>query len=335
MKATRSARFYMCRMRHNTGTVRLAATIVLVLGVASGALGQNSAPGGPPAEQLNRAAALFAQRDWAGALAAYSDIAKAYPTHALSRFRVGAALLELGRADEGESNLRQGEKLGVPAGQSAYRLAQALAEQHRADDAIRELRRAAASGLFVPPSALAADAHLSSLRTNAGWAAVVDAFDTIVRPCAHDPRYREFDFWLGDWDVRPTGQPPAGQPSRNTVTSDEDGCVLTEHWESPSGSKGRSFNVFDRSYGLWRQTWVDNVGGQHDYKGSLKDGNMVFVGDTPAPNGQLGRVPTRLTFFKIGKDTVRQFSEISNDSGRTWQVSYDLTYVRRPRSERP
>jgi len=156
-----------------------------------------------------------------------------------------------------------------------------------------------------------------------------------VRPCVHDPRYREFDFWLGDWDVRPTGQPVVGPPSRNTITSDEDGCVLTEHWESPSGSKGRSFNIFDRSYGMWRQTWVDNVGGQHDYKGSLRDGNMVFVGDTPAPNGERGRIPTRLTFFRIGKDTVRQFSEISTDSGRTWQVSYDLTYVRRAGSDRP
>ena len=322
-------------MRHTTHSTRLAAILFLLFFAGSGARAQLAPAGGPPADQLNRAAALFTQRDWAGALAAYSEIAKAYPAHALSRFRVGVTLVELGRFQEGEANLREGERLGVPPGQAAYRLSQALAEQHRTDDAIRELRRAAAAGLFVPPSALKTDAHLGSLSGTAGWEAVLDAFDAVVRPCAHDPRYREFDFWLGDWDVRPTGQPPTGQPSRNTITSDEDGCVLTEHWESPSGSKGRSFNIFDRSYGVWRQTWVDNVGGQHDYKGSLKDGNMVFVGDTPAPNGQLGRVPTRLTFFRIGKDTVRQFSEISNDSGRTWQVSYDLTYVRRPRSDRP
>ena len=329
MKAAAALRFYMCRMRYNRLLLPRAASIVLMLCALPELRGQSSTSGSPPPNELNRAAALFNQRDWAGALAAYLEIAKRYPTHALSRFRVGATLVELGRYQEGESSLRQGEQLGMPVGQAAYRLSQALAEQHRADEAIRELRRAAGAGLFVPPSALNADAHLTSLHQNAGWAGIVDAFDAVVRPCAHDPRYREFDFWLGDWDVRPTGQPPAGPPSRNTVTSDEDGCVLTEHWESPSGSKGRSFNIFDRSYGVWRQTWVDNIGGQHDYKGSLKDGNMVFVGDTPAPNGQLGRIPTRLTFFRIAKDTVRQFSEISNDSGRTWQVSYDLTYVRR------
>jgi uncharacterized protein (TIGR02246 family) len=130
--------------------------------------------------------------------------------------------------------------------------------------------------------------------------------------------------------VRPTGQPPAGPPARNTITLDETGCVLTEHWSAPSGSTGRSFNIFDRSVGKWRQTWVDNTGGQHDYRGNLVNGNMVFLGDTPAPNGQLGRVPTRLTFFHISRDSVRQFSEISSDSGRTWRTNYDLMYVRRP-----
>jgi hypothetical protein len=77
------------------------------------------------------------------------------------------------------------------------------------------------------------------------------------------------------------------------------------------------------------QTWVDNIGGQHDYWGHLENGNMAFIGDTPAPNGKLGRVPTRLTFFHIGKDSVRQFSEISSDSGKTWTTNYDLMYVRR------
>lgn len=81
--------------------------------------------------------------------------------------------------------------------------------------------------------------------------------------------------------------------------------------------------------GMWRQTWVDASGGQHDYRGNLKEGNMAFVGDMPAPGG--GRVPVRLTFFKIGTDSVRQFSEISSDSGKTWRTNYDLTYVRRAR----
>jgi len=217
----------------------------------------------------------------------------------------------------------------VPAGQAAYRLAQLFAVRRSPDSAFAELRRAASNGLTVPPQALEGDLHLQSLRSRPEWKATLDTFDAVVFPCRHDARFRQFDFWVGDWDVRPTGQPPAGPPARNTVTLDDNDCVVTEHWSAPSGSIGQSFNIFDRSYGVWRQTWVDNSGGQHDYRGRLIDGNMVFVGDTPMPNGQPGRVPTRLTFFKIGTDTVRQFSEIYTDSGRTWQTSYDLTYVRR------
>ena len=73
----------------------------------------------------------------------------------------------------------------------------------------------------------------------------------------------------------------------------------------------------------------DNVGGIHDYHGALKDGNMAYTGTVPAPSGQRGRIPITLTFFRIGKDSVRQFSEISSDSGRTWRPNYDLMYVRR------
>jgi hypothetical protein len=145
----------------------------------------------------------------------------------------------------------------------------------------------------------------------------------------HDARFREFDFWVGDWDVRAVGAAPVGPAARNTVTIDDNGCVITEHWIAPGGSEGQSFNIFDRSVGQWRQTWVDNVGGQHDYRGGIVCGNMVYEGDTPVPGGQLGRVPTRLTFFKIARDSVRQFSQTSADGGKTWTTAYDLMYVRR------
>lgn len=283
----------------------------------------------PPGDELSRANAFFTQSDWAHALDAYSALAKRYPTHALSRFRVGVSLLGMGRFAEAEPELREGERLGIPAAQAGYRLGEVLAEEHKPDAAVAELIRSARAGMFAPISSLDADPHLASLKTHAKWNDVRDAFDAVVQPCRHDPRFREFDFWVGDWDVRPTSGPAAGPPARNTITVEDNGCVVMEHWSAPSGSTGQSFNIYDRSIGKWRQTWVDNVGGQHDYRGELKDGNMVFVGDTPAPNGQLGRVPTRLTFFHIGKDSVRQFSEVSNDGGRTWTTSYDLMYVRR------
>jgi uncharacterized protein (TIGR02246 family) len=283
----------------------------------------------PPAADLQRANAFFQQADWTHALEAYRALASAHPAHALSRFRLGVAQTEVGQFADAERNLREGERLGVPAGQSGFRLAQLFVESNRPDSAVSQLLRAAAAGFGLPQSALEGDRHLSKLKGNPKWSAVVDAFDAVIQPCKHDARFREFDFWIGDWDVRPTGAPASQPASRNTITLEENGCVVMEHWKGLGGSTGQSFNIFDRSLGLWRQTWVDNVGGQHDYRGSLKDGNMVFTGDTPAPNGRLGRVPTKLTFFHMGADSVRQFSEISNDGGKTWVTNYDLMYVRR------
>jgi ketosteroid isomerase-like protein len=302
--------------------------LFLLAMVASSAMSQVT-PANPPADHLQRANQLFVTSDWKGVLSAYEALARAFPNHALSRFRVGVAQLELGQLDAAESNLRLGERLGVFAGMAAYRLAQLHAERGQEDKAIAELERAASARFAATPSTLESDKHLASLKRHARWAPVVDQMDAVARPCMHDLRFREFDFWIGDWDVRPTGQAPSGPAARNTVTLEENGCVVMEHWNAPGGSRGQSFNIYDRSIGMWRQTWVDASGGQHDYRGNLKDGNMAFVGDVPVPNGQRGRVPVRLTFFKIGSDSVRQFSEISTDSGKTWRTNYDLTYVRR------
>lgn len=237
--------------------------------------------------------------------------------------------MELGRSAEAESHLREGERLGVPAPQARYRLAQALAEQKKGDAAIAELRRGLDAGFVVPPSFLAGDAHLSKLSGHPKWQSSLTTADSLVRPCRHDPRFREFDFWVGDWDVRPTAGPGTGPASRNSITLEENGCVEQEHWVGLGASTGQSFNIFDRSIGKWRQTWVDNAGGQHDYVGELKNGNMVLEGTTPAARGLIGRVPTRMTLFHVSRDTVRQFSQVSPDSGRTWTTAYDFTYVRR------
>jgi hypothetical protein len=307
-------------MRH---ALRLLPVVSLTLTVAAGAQPQ------PPADALQKAQQAFAAQQWTDVLSQYSDLATRFPTHALSRFRVGVAQLELGRLAEALPNLREGEKLGVATGPAAYRLGQLHAEAGRPDSAIAQLLRSAAAFYFVPGPTLDGDAHLAKIRQHARWHEVQDAFDAIARPCMHDPRYREFDFWLGDWDVRPTGN-AAAPPSRNTITLEYNGCIVHEHWQPAGGAGGgESFNLFDRSFNEWRQTWVDATGGQHDYHGKREGKNMVFFAELPPPPGQTARAHTRMTFFHISPDTVRQFVEGSSDAGKTWTVNYDLTYTRR------
>ncbi|MEP7382645.1 MAG: DUF4440 domain-containing protein [Gemmatimonadota bacterium] len=313
----------------------LALVLVLVLTVLAASAPTSlraqtpAAAATPTAAELQPAGAAFGRGDWQRALEAYSAIARKYPTHALSRFRIGVAQVELRQFAEGEASLREGERLGIAAPIVRFRLAESFAEQGKGDEAIAELMRAAAPGNFVGAAAIAADPHFASLTSHAKWQSVLDAFDAITRPCMHDAHAREFDFWIGDWDVRPVGAAAVGPAARNTVTQENNGCTVMEHWVAPGGSAGQSFNLYDNSLGKWRQTWVDNVGGQHDYRGGLVGRDMTLEGDTPAPGGALGRIPTKLTFFHISADSVRQFSQTSADSGRTWTTAYDLLYVRR------
>jgi hypothetical protein len=146
--------------------------------------------------------------------------------------------------------------------------------------------------------------------------------------------HKQFDFWVGEWDVVPNGQPlPAGQkPMTNVVTKEYGGCVVIEHWEGAQLT-GSSFNIYDRTRGQWSQTWVDSSGGRHQYWGGLNsDGAMVFLGDVPLPRGSqfAGRRTIRLTFFPLGPDKVRQLSEAYMADG-SWSVNYDLIYTRRPK----
>ena len=191
--------------------------------------------------------------------------------------------------------------------------------------------------LFAALIALAVVPHDQQPPTPAAPATPPQPFD------CRAPAHRQFDFWLGDWDVVPnpaTAQPTAPpvvsgaqKPANNVITSLDGGCVLMESWTAP-GQTGHSLNIYDRTRQQWHQTWVDSNGGLHEYWGSLKDGNMVFTGDVPlGPASRFaGRRTVRLTFFPMGPDTVRQFSEALNMDG-TWSVNYDLIYTRRAKTK--
>jgi hypothetical protein len=153
------------------------------------------------------------------------------------------------------------------------------------------------------------------------------------------PEFRQFDFWVGDWDVVPNpatapANAPAPQPGRkvprNVITKAQGGCMIHENWDDGTGGTGESLNVYDRVRQQWHQTWIDNGGGLHFYWGELKNGSMVYIGEVPLGPAQRfqGRRTIRVTFTPLGPDKVRQFSEALNSDG-TWTIGYDFIYTRR------
>jgi len=142
-------------------------------------------------------------------------------------------------------------------------------------------------------------------------------------PCA-EGNFREFDFWVGDWDVRDAAGKVAGT---NTISSEHNGCVLFEQWKSAAGGTGRSFNYFDPAAQRWRQDWV-GLGIILHMEGGLKDGAMRLEG----PLQYLADFRTttlRGTWTSLPDGRVRQLFEESADGGKSWTVWFDGYYTRR------
>jgi hypothetical protein len=144
-------------------------------------------------------------------------------------------------------------------------------------------------------------------------------------PDCRAPEHRQFDFWLGVWDVTAAGK-PAGT---NRIESDLDGCVLVEHWTSARGSRGMSLNYYDRDTKAWYQTWIDDGGQPLRLKGGLVDGRMRMESE-PAPDGAGGSAIQRITWSLEPDRSVRQLWQSSRDGGATWTIAFDGRYVKRP-----
>jgi hypothetical protein len=149
----------------------------------------------------------------------------------------------------------------------------------------------------------------------------VDAKDREQHPCRYEPRAREMDFWIGEWEVRdPSGAKLLGTSS---VTRILDGCALFEQWRGARGHEGKSFTLYEPDAKEWRQTYVDDTAAFHEYHGAPEDGSMRFLWKH-ADGSQ-----TRMVFTPMPDGTVRQLLEESKD-GAVWQAVFDGRYHRKP-----
>jgi len=142
-------------------------------------------------------------------------------------------------------------------------------------------------------------------------------------PC-DAPEYRQFDFWVGSWNVSSNGQ-PAGT---NTIRPIHGGCALEENWQGTGagGISGSSFNIYDRAVAKWHQTWVDASGTLLQLDGGLIDDSMVLSGSRPVESG--APALHRISWPPNEDGSVRQLWETSLDGGASWSVLFDGLYVK-------
>jgi len=76
-------------------------------------------------------------------------------------------------------------------------------------------------------------------------------------PC-DAPQFREFDFWIGDWQVF---KPDGTVAGTNRIEQEYGGCVLHEHYQTAKGYSGESLNTYDLGRKRWHPTSRQSVPG--------------------------------------------------------------------------
>lgn len=141
--------------------------------------------------------------------------------------------------------------------------------------------------------------------------------------CEGAGRRRDFDFWLGDWQVVGPRGKVVGE---NRIQAIHGGCALLESWQAASGVAGSSLNFYDPTRKKWRQLWVDRQGGIIELAGELVGAAMVLEGTSLQPGGLLRKI--RGTWTPTAEGKVRQVFEEAFD-GEAWQVTFDGLYSRK------
>ncbi len=139
-----------------------------------------------------------------------------------------------------------------------------------------------------------------------------EAAATLPSACA-DWRYRVFDFWVGDWDVFDHQGNYAG---RNLVISEENGCLIVEHWMSVNGGTGRSFNYYDPGRDAWQQVWVSQSVTIELEGGYAEDGGIALDGRIAYRDG--ASFPFRGRWTPNRNGTVTQLFEQFDPEADAW-----------------
>ncbi|MEP6749798.1 MAG: hypothetical protein ABJB86_18815 [Bacteroidota bacterium] len=153
------------------------------------------------------------------------------------------------------------------------------------------------------------------------------AQQTVQHPCSGNPVYRQFDFWIGQWEAFTTANKKAGDSKVSLLL---DSCIVLEEWTSTqAGYEGKSFNTYNVGTGKWQQYWVDNRAGVTEYFDGHFENNTMILQTTNIKQADGRYKILKMSFFNLGTDKLRQFGQSSADNGKTWTTDFDLEYRRK------
>jgi hypothetical protein len=161
-------------------------------------------------------------------------------------------------------------------------------------------------------------------------AAPAVAQTTPPTPACATPEHKQFDFWLGQWDVYRTDTDQL--VAHSLIEKLYAGCAVRENWMPVGGTGGGSLNSWRPADETWLQTWTDSGNNWNEYAGGIAGGMMVLTGKSVNAAGKA--TPVRMTYEAKPDGSVVQTGYQSADGGKTWALTYQYAYRRAGSSAR-
>jgi hypothetical protein len=307
--------------------LKIALSLVLSAMFLSGSLFAQQ----PTSAKSGKADSLFFASKWETASKEYIELLGAQNSNALLLNRLGFCFQNMGnykKAFEYYEKSESNKPATAVLRMTLYsRMAKCYATVMDYKNALIALQKAMEAG-YINFTDMDSAIVYQKIRNTDDFKKIRDSVYYHAWPCMANSHAREFDFWIGEWDVYATGtQLLQGHSFIERVSG---GCLIMENWTSLGlPYNGKSMNFVD-STGKWQQIWVgaSETGGPVFFvNGEYKDTAMRFVFTGRGPNGNT--IKGKFIFFNQGPDQVRQFQQTSNDDGKTWQTVYDFTYIRK------
>ena len=143
-------------------------------------------------------------------------------------------------------------------------------------------------------------------------------------PCCTD-FHRQFDFWVGEWNVYDTVGNKVGE---NSIEKLENGCIINEHWRGAGGGTGRSYNYYNKADSTWNQVWIDSQGNNLELKGHAKT-NQMILSSILIPGQKVDFYRNRITWTKNADESVTQFWEILDKNDKVLSIAFKGIYKRK------